>query len=320
MRAWGLFIRGFLATLKADHVAAAPMLLAAAAAARRTQQRDVLANALSMASAAANMSGDRASAERLMAEARHAAAGGDYEAAISILQAQALNGFFDRDLDAARSAGTEGARRARQVNDLYGLAMMLLNLGSAHLIAGDLDQARPLLAEALQTAREIDDRVGQYYLLHALGCHAALTGQARFAAQLFGAALTVRTEAGADVMPFTAPLLGQAEESARAALGVPTYETEFAAGQQLDRHAAAELALGQPAQSFLPSPAGSGAGVLARREGDVARLVAEGLTNKQVGARLFISERTVETHVRSIMNKLGVSTRAQIAAWVAADQ
>ena len=325
MRAWALFIRGFLATLKADQVAAGPWLLDAVAAARQTGQRDVLANALSLASVAANMAGDRASAERLMEEARLAAAGGDYVAAIAILQAQALNGSFDRDVDAVKSAGTDGARLARQVNDLYGLGMMLLNLGSAHLIAGDLDEAGPVLAEALQTAHEIDDRVGQYYLLHALGCHAALTGKARLAAHLLGAADTVRMEAGANVMPFITPLIGQAAQSVRAALGSARYDAEFAAGKALSRDAAADLALGQPVQSGLASADGSGAsfragtGVLAQREAEVARLVADGLTNKQVGARLFISERTVESHVRSIMNKLGFSSRAQIAAWVASD-
>ena len=57
--------------------------------------------------------------------------------------------------------------------------------------------------------------------------------------------------------------------------------------------------------------------MLGRREAEVARLVAEGLSNKQIGMRLFISERTVDSHVRSILNKLGVNSRAQIAGWVA---
>jgi DNA-binding NarL/FixJ family response regulator len=56
---------------------------------------------------------------------------------------------------------------------------------------------------------------------------------------------------------------------------------------------------------------------LAKREADVARLVAEGLSNKQIGARLFISERTVDSHVRGILNKLGFNSRAQIASWMA---
>jgi DNA-binding NarL/FixJ family response regulator len=58
---------------------------------------------------------------------------------------------------------------------------------------------------------------------------------------------------------------------------------------------------------------------LAAREADVARLIADGLTNKQIGARLFISERTVETHVRNVLHKLGFTTRAQIAAWIVSD-
>jgi predicted ATPase/DNA-binding CsgD family transcriptional regulator len=321
MRAWALFIRGFLATLKADPVAAFPSLQAAVAAAQRTGQRDVLANALSLQSFSELLSGDGESARRSMAEAELAAAGGDYTSMISIMQGRALNGFLDGDLDAVRFAGTEGVRLAREVNDLYGLGMMLLNLGSAHLIAGDLDLARPVLAEALQTAHQIDDRVGQFYLLDAFACHAALTGKARLATHLFGAAETARTEAGASAMPFLGLLLGQAKQSARAALGAPRYDAEFAAGQRLSRDAAAELALGQVPQPDLLSPVGpsteAAAGVLAQREADVARLVAEGLTNKQVGARLFISERTVDSHVRSILNKLGFSSRAQIAAWVA---
>jgi DNA-binding NarL/FixJ family response regulator len=49
----------------------------------------------------------------------------------------------------------------------------------------------------------------------------------------------------------------------------------------------------------------------------VARLVAEGLTNKQIGTRLFISERTVATHVRNILDKLGFDSRTRIATWMA---
>jgi DNA-binding NarL/FixJ family response regulator len=55
---------------------------------------------------------------------------------------------------------------------------------------------------------------------------------------------------------------------------------------------------------------------LGKREGEVAQLIAEGLSNKEIGARLFIAERTVDSHVRSNLNKLGFSSRAQIARWV----
>ena len=58
------------------------------------------------------------------------------------------------------------------------------------------------------------------------------------------------------------------------------------------------------------------AGGLSRRELEVAGLVAEGLSNKQIATRLFISERTVTTHVGNILNKLGFDSRVQIASWV----
>jgi predicted ATPase/DNA-binding CsgD family transcriptional regulator len=320
---WAYFIRGFLAVLKADPGAAGPVLDKAIAVARQSGQRDLLAEALSMASIAANGVGDRSAARRLLDEAAQVTAAGlDYPPGpVAVLQARAFNGFFQSDLGEVRAAATQGVQLARQSGDLYALEIMLLNLGSAALFTGDLDDARPLLAEAIQLAHRLDDRVAIFYLLDAFGCRAALSGQARLAAHLFGAASTIRSEAGANVMPFLAPLLSQAEGSAVAALGATRFAAELAAGQRLDREAALDLALGKTAVDAARDAHGASAvkaGPLATREAEVAGLVADGLTNKQIGTRLFISERTVDSHVRSIMNKLGVSSRAQIAAWMAA--
>ena len=55
---------------------------------------------------------------------------------------------------------------------------------------------------------------------------------------------------------------------------------------------------------------------LSRRELEVSRLVAEGLTNREIAARLFLSERTVDGHLEHVREKLGVNTRAQVATWV----
>jgi DNA-binding NarL/FixJ family response regulator len=56
---------------------------------------------------------------------------------------------------------------------------------------------------------------------------------------------------------------------------------------------------------------------LTRRERKVATLIGWGLTNRQIALELSVSERTVENHVGKILKKLGFSSRAQIAAWVA---
>lgn len=55
---------------------------------------------------------------------------------------------------------------------------------------------------------------------------------------------------------------------------------------------------------------------LTRREREIASLVAQGLTNREIAQRLFIAERTAEGHVESIRNKLGFRSRTQVAAWV----
>ena len=59
-------------------------------------------------------------------------------------------------------------------------------------------------------------------------------------------------------------------------------------------------------------------GTLSRREREIAALVAEGLTNRAIAARMFLSERTVDSHLEHIREKLGVSSRAQVATWFVA--
>ena len=67
----------------------------------------------------------------------------------------------------------------------------------------------------------------------------------------------------------------------------------------------------------IDSAPGQPVPVLSPREAEVAALVAEGLTNRQIAARLVISERTAQNHVQHILTKLGFATRSQIAAWSA---
>ena len=56
---------------------------------------------------------------------------------------------------------------------------------------------------------------------------------------------------------------------------------------------------------------------LSPREREVAALIARGLTNRDIAAALVIAERTADTHVQHILNKLGFRARAQVAAWAA---
>ena len=321
MQALAYFIRGFLAVLQSDPTVARPALRQAVAAARRAERQTLLSHSLSMASIAENIAGHRVAARRLFDEAAVVtAAANDVGAKLTFLQAQALNGLIEGDLEAVTSAASEGVRLSRKTGDIYSLEMMLVNLGCAGMMTGDLDPSKLQLMEALEIARQIDDRVAQFYVLEALVCHAAASGRARLAAQLLGASEALREAAGGTVMASLAPLLDKAEKAAIAAMGASKFESELAAGKRLSRDAAMTLALGKSPQPVAAASVDTGAELLGKRQAQVAGLIAEGLSNKQIGARLFISEYTVDSHVRAILNKLGFSSRAQIARWTAWNQ
>jgi DNA-binding NarL/FixJ family response regulator len=113
-----------------------------------------------------------------------------------------------------------------------------------------------------------------------------------------------------------APFIAHAEESATEALGTARFRTEFEAGRRLGRESAVRLALGEPDTAGKLSSDGVRY-KLGARQLEVAQLVAKGLSNRQIASILFLSERTVDSHVRTILNKLGFNSRAQIAGWIA---
>jgi DNA-binding NarL/FixJ family response regulator len=261
------------------------------------------------------VAGDTDAAGRLLGEAEaftpdlH-----DYPATAGVLEARAVAAMFQGDRDAAEAASLEGVRLSREVGDLYMLGQMLVNLGLVAVMGGDLQTAKPRFMDAMRAAREIDDRAAQFFVLNALGWHAANSGQALLAAHLFGAAEAVGAGAGTSVTgPFVA-MVAAAIATSTAAMGEPRFVAAFAAGKRLTRDAAVRLALGE--SEHIEVEASGDAGALAKREMEVARLIAEGLSNKQIAARLFISDRTVATHVGHILNKLGVNSRAQVASWI----
>ncbi|HET6660653.1 MAG TPA: helix-turn-helix transcriptional regulator [Rubrobacter sp.] len=200
------------------------------------------------------------------------------------------------------------------------LPRALDTLGSAALSGGDLERAKAVLAESLALSREVGDKDSTSASLEGMACVAGARGEAARAARLFGAARALHEATGYQQTLDERALRNPYLSAARSQLEEASWEATFAEGQAMTFEKAVEYALSEekPHPSAVPAherlPAAEPMGNLTRREGEVAYLIARGLTNRQISEVLFISKRTVDAHVRKILKKLGLRSRAQIAA------
>jgi non-specific serine/threonine protein kinase len=219
-----------------------------------------------------------------------------------------------RELAVLTEAGTEYIRRAYSAYSLWAL-------GAAAWRRGDLDRAAELEQQSLRLLG--DDRMGRTFCVEALAWIAASRHQYERAAVLLGAARGLWQSMGTTLESHQ-PMAGHhrdCERQARQALGEAAFQAAYHHGLDLPAADVLAYALQQPREKppAKPSaPAVSEGAPLTPRELQVARLIAEGRSNKEIAAELVISQRTAENHVEHILTKLGFTSRAQVAAWVAA--
>jgi len=139
------------------------------------------------------------------------------------------------------------------------------------------------------------------------------------AATLLGAADALWTDTGTPITAY-GHLIGHhdtCERRTRTGLGDPAFTDAFAQGQALSYDDAIAYARKQRLRPETRPPV-TATTPLTRREQQVADLIGQGLSNRDIAASLVISSRTAESHVEHILTKLGYASRAQVAAWVAA--
>ena len=197
-------------------------------------------------------------------------------------------------------------------------------LGVADWLAGDVEQAATQLRHGLRLSATAG--WGARYApstIEVLAWTAARQRRHRLAATLLGAADTLWTEHDKPVTSTGWMLTDHnaCEQHAREALGETGFTDAFHQGQALSGEEILALALDEQPPPAPPRPGqAADTTTLTRREREIAGLIAQGLSNKDIAGRLVISQRTVESHVQHILAKLGFSTRAQVAAWMAGQQ
>ena len=221
----------------------------------------------------------------------------------------------------AKALGMESIALAREIGDKWRLARIVGWVGLAAVWSGhEHDLAEGLLKEALALDRELGSWSYGAFCLESFAGLAGARGQEARAARLWGAAEAVRNSIGAPrPLDDTVLLYKNSMAAARAQLGEEAWEAAFAEGRTMSAEEAAEYALSEKVAHVTERPrAGSGKSrALTRREREVADLVAQGLSTRQMAQQLVLSERTVDKHVANLLKKLNLRSRNQVAVRMA---
>jgi DNA-binding CsgD family transcriptional regulator/tetratricopeptide (TPR) repeat protein len=244
-----------------------------------------------------------------------------------------LAALYKGDFERAEEYYRECIRLLREAGHGASALVALTNLGYAAHYQGDSRRAKEIFVETLTVTLKIDPQRSSARAL--AGVAATMLAEAAqhpksasqdlqivaHAAQLLGMSEVRRERGGGNFDP-----RGQAEfernvATARMLLGEEAFNKTWVQGGTLTLEQAVELATRHYKHEDENKPRGRGrpikrvAGGLTDREYDVAALVERGMTNAEIAGQLVLSVRTVEAHVANAMQKLGLHTRSEFAAW-----
>ena len=214
--------------------------------------------------------------------------------------------------------GEEGVGISEERGELWARGYMLGATSQVHWRQGDRQLAEVQARAGAATKHVIDDRSGLQLLLETLAWMAAEGGVHARAAVVLGSAEHVRKASGLEIPDAQRQQHERSIALALEALGQRTYDESYERGLAMTTEDAVAFAV----EDRLPSQAMTVVKPkteirLTKRELEIARLIAQEMTSRDIATKLFISERTVEAHVTNMLNKLGLNSRVELARWLA---
>ena len=281
-------------------------------------------NALStlayMAACRGDMKRAQALGEESLAIAREA---GDTTAVAFASQYLAVTAMLSGDYERAQTLFEVTLEMTRNTGNRKGQAISLNNLGLVALCRGDYARATKLSSESLRLSEELLDHQVVTWSLDALAAVCGQQGSVGRAARLWGAAEALREASGFSQPPDDKRVLEPFLEAARSRLDEAAFQAAWEEGRAMTEEQAIGYALSEEewrepptlvAVSEQQQPLDPRTQGLTAREQEVALLVGRGLTNRRIALELSISEHTVANHMRKILKKLGLRSRAQISS------
>ena len=321
LRADGVWVSAFLYVLMGDHESGRRLADEALSIGRSIGAADIVASALIARASASWFHGQPneaiADVTEAISLARTMGLGTQELTALNVL---ALGQRLHGDTAAAVDTGHEAIRVSKRLGETWLRACSLHFLAVSTLREGRPDEAQQLAREGLEIRRDLGHVSGIASLAEVLAYVEIAHDQHDRAATLFGGSDAIWASISRVHTESALVEHDRIRAETRARLGAARYESAYASGSALSLADVIAFAGGEP----LPEPrprtkqATQPSALLSQREMEVARLVADGASNAQAAAQLFISERTIESHVTNIFNKFGVDSRVQIARWVAA--
>jgi non-specific serine/threonine protein kinase len=311
---------GLLAYTLGDFVRATMLLDDAQRLAQEAGDKPLEARATFLRGVLAEDLGDYATAEERLIEAGRLLADDpdDFQVLLPyIAYHRGVVAFGRGDLGSAEASWQVASSRAAAIGDRL-IPLNCLDFRALLLITcGDYPGGARILRERLASAGSIMSEPAAEKLLATVATLAAACGRPIATARLLGAAVN---RAGAAAIMDVHPeglYCRAAEAIAREAMGAADYAAEFEAGRRLgteesDVLVADVLSAAEELTSPVVTPRRHG---LTERETEVVRLVAAGRSNREIAEDLFISPSTAISHVRNILAKLDLESRAAVAAW-----